>query len=328
MLTVKAKPRVPTEMTGSAIQPGPARVKVIYIAGRGRSGSTLIDNILGQIPGFFSGGEIALGGRRLSERGICGCGQPIHECPVWQPVLLQAFGSIERATREMLTFFTVGRQLADAAALLTGGGGGFRRRHRGTVERIDALYSSIAAKTKCRVIVDSSKFPPFGLAIGLSTKVDLYVLHVVRDPRAVAYSWLRQKPAERSAIEPLHRRQFGSAASAWRWLIANGLSEWSFAGLGERYRRVRYEDFVTAPHATLASLLEWVGEEADLPASLTESRLQLEPTHAISGNPSRFNTGSVTIRLDDEWDRSMSGLDKAVVATLTWPLRRRYGYDR
>ncbi len=315
------------ERVADAQATGQARVKVIYVAGRGRSGSTLIDNVLGQMPGFFSGGEIALGGRRLAESGLCGCGRPICACPIWKAALTRAFGDMERATHEMLTFFAVGRQVGDWPALMAGrAGSSFRRRYHDTIERMNSLYPAIAAVTGCQVIVDSSKFPPYGLALGLAATVELYVLHVVRDPRAVAYSWLRQRPAERSAAEPLHRRQFRPSMSAWRWLLANGLSERSFGAMGDRYRVVRYEDFVTAPHATLSGLLAWVGEGSAPPSSLADGRLDLEPTHAISGNPSRFNTGSVALRLDDEWKRRMRWIDKAVVSALTWPLRGRYGY--
>ena len=33
-------------------------VKVLYVAGLGRSGSTILANTLGQVEGFFSGGEL------------------------------------------------------------------------------------------------------------------------------------------------------------------------------------------------------------------------------------------------------------------------------
>ena len=34
------------------------RVKVLYIVGMGRSGSTILANSLGEVDGFFSAGEI------------------------------------------------------------------------------------------------------------------------------------------------------------------------------------------------------------------------------------------------------------------------------
>jgi len=36
--------------------------KVLFITGRGRSGSTILDNLLGQLDGFFSLGQV--NGRR------------------------------------------------------------------------------------------------------------------------------------------------------------------------------------------------------------------------------------------------------------------------
>ena len=61
---------------------------MVYIAGSGRSGSTILDNILGQIGGWASAGEL----RFLWERGVlgdrlCGCGERFSVCPFWTQVL-------------------------------------------------------------------------------------------------------------------------------------------------------------------------------------------------------------------------------------------------
>jgi hypothetical protein len=44
------------------------------------------------------------------------------------------------------------------------------------------------------------------------------------------------------------------------------------------------------------------------------------------GNPSRFVTGPVEIRSDDEWESNLKRRDSAVVTALTLPLLRFYGY--
>ena len=55
--------------------------KVLYIGGFGRSGSTLVERILGQLPGFCSAGEIVfLWQRGLIDGQLCGCGVPVPEC--------------------------------------------------------------------------------------------------------------------------------------------------------------------------------------------------------------------------------------------------------
>ena len=61
--------------------------KVLYIGGFGRSGSTLVERILGQLPGFCSAGEIVfLWQRGLIDGQLCGCGVPVPECEFWSRV--------------------------------------------------------------------------------------------------------------------------------------------------------------------------------------------------------------------------------------------------
>lgn len=68
-------------------------MKVLYIGGTGRSGSTILDQILGQLDGFFAVGELSqIWERGLVSRRKCGCGMPVPECPVWSPILARAFG--------------------------------------------------------------------------------------------------------------------------------------------------------------------------------------------------------------------------------------------
>jgi uncharacterized protein YndB with AHSA1/START domain len=46
----------------------------------------------------------------------------------------------------------------------------------------------------------------------------------------------------------------------------------------------------------------------------------------VSGNPSRFKTGNIDLRPDEEWKVKMRGADKNVVTALTAPLLLKYGY--
>ena len=73
-----------------------ANLNLIYIGGYGRSGSTLLDRMLGQLDDVCAVGEL----RHIWERGLvedqlCGCGTPFWQCPFWSLVLEEAFGSIE-----------------------------------------------------------------------------------------------------------------------------------------------------------------------------------------------------------------------------------------
>ncbi|MGH2812195.1 MAG: hypothetical protein ACRDI1_05730, partial [Actinomycetota bacterium] len=68
-------------------------VRVLYIGGAGRSGSTLLDLMLGQLPGFFAAGELKyVWDRGLLRNELCGCGSSFRECPFWTAVGTEAFG--------------------------------------------------------------------------------------------------------------------------------------------------------------------------------------------------------------------------------------------
>src|SRR5215212_6026745 len=67
-------------------------VDVVFIAGFGRGGSTLLAQIMGQLPRFVSVGELRhLWLRGAVENQLCGCGQPFRECTFWGAVAQQGF---------------------------------------------------------------------------------------------------------------------------------------------------------------------------------------------------------------------------------------------
>src|SRR5262245_18916217 len=65
---------------------------VVFIAGFGRSGSTLLAQVFGELPGFVSVGELRhLWLRGAAENQLCGCGTPFQECSFWKSVADNGF---------------------------------------------------------------------------------------------------------------------------------------------------------------------------------------------------------------------------------------------
>ncbi len=150
-----------------------------------------------------------------------------------------------------------------------------------------------------------------------------FAVHLVRDPRAVAFSWQREKyyPA---FGEPMQR--FGPIHSALSWDVRNAASELVTRQLGPRALRIRYEDFVLQPRATIQAILKLAGESPERLPFVDERTLALESAHTVMGNPSRFLTGHVEIQADAEWVSHLQRGDRLLVTLLTAPLLRRYGY--
>jgi hypothetical protein len=157
--------------------------------------------------------------------------------------------------------------------------------------------------------------------------VDLHVVHLVRDPRAVAHSWLRPLVTDPDGRTSMPR--FGAARSAVLWLTMNVAVEWVAWRLGLRYVRIRYEDLVRDPARIVGQLRSRVLEDAGLDvadAGLTDDEgVDLDVVHSISGNPMRFRQGRMSVVEDIDW-KAGSSSRKAIVAAITFPLRRRYGY--
>jgi len=305
-------------------------VKVLYIVGAGRSGSTIVDNVLGQIPGFFSAGEIVYFWQRMLLEGRrCGCGSAGDECEVWSRVIEQLGDPDEATVNLMVERARSEMRIRHVPLMLTSRGMARTREHLGPEyrDRLGSLYRSIAAVTGAEVVVDSSKFPGYGGVVADLPDVDMRVLHLVRDSRAVAYSWMRKK-AQPDTDAIAHMMQRRARTVAPRWMTANLASEALWRRTPERYVRVRYEDFVADPQVTLNGALQSLGMDPLPDGIIDDGYVHLGTNHTVSGNPSRFATGAVRLRVDDEWETKMSPKDFRLVTAVTWPLLARYGYPR
>jgi hypothetical protein len=178
------------------------------------------------------------------------------------------------------------------------------------------------------VIVDSSKRSSYAVFLSLLPFADLRVVHLVRDSRAVAYSWARRKESPAVVGGRLMPRMSPAKASR-AWSVQN--YSYDFLSGFARLSRLRYEDFVNDPTFYLAETLMRVGfdDEADSLHDVVRGReISLSVDHTVSGNPARFRTSNIELQPDEEWRVKMRGADRNVVTALTAPLLLKYGYLR
>jgi hypothetical protein len=306
-------------------------VTVLYIAGFGRSGSTLLDRILGSTPGLHSGGELgAVWVRGLVEERLCSCGICFSDCPFWQAVVNNAFSSlpaheVDAIVRYMdrvlpvqkmwrlLTHRTRQKLVSSAPANFLG--------------MTTRLYQGVRDVSTRQVVVDSSKSPTYLLLLAQVSSVNVHVVHLVRDPRAVAHSWQRPRVAEPDGRSSMPR--FGAVKSAVLWLIINVAVEWTARQLDFPYVRVRYEDLVQGSSQIVGQLRSEVLTDPEFKfkeaGHLDDEDNDLGVVHSISGNPMRFRQGRMSIAEDVDWKGGPRSR-RAIVAAVTFPLRWRYGY--
>lgn len=300
-------------------------VTVVYIAAHSRSGSTLLDRMLGQIESFRSVGEL----RHLWQRGVvegqpCGCGLPLAECPFWTAVLRSAFGTVDRTRgtaiaaqlRKVDRVWRLDR-LARAHMLGTAGSPALRP----VLEVLSGLYTALQQASGASVIVDSSKAPSYGFLLSLVPGIRVHVVHLVRDSRGVAYSRLR-----RNSRGELHWKSEDLlvAKTALEWSAVNGLSRALKTTLP--YSLVRYEDLVGDPAATLRGIAAGCGHPGVELPFLQGSRVLLGTDHTVSGNEMRFDRGWIELKHDDEWRRRLRGRHRLILNAMNWPWLATYRY--
>ncbi|MGH2806089.1 MAG: sulfotransferase [Actinomycetota bacterium] len=298
-------------------------MKVLYILGRGRSGSTILGNVIGAVPGFFSAGELRyLWDPVVIWQSPCGCGVPIAECAVWATIL----GRLDDVDLEQVVAWQheIVRETNIYRLLDARGGRSWPalRRYAAVTER---LYRTIVDVTGCDVIVDSSKRPSYAAFIRRLEDCDPYFIHLARDPRASAYSWLGRRYVSPHGGEVPRRNAIDSTL---RWNLLNLGSETLLKRVaGERQMYLRYEDFVAAPLETVTDVCALVGE-SDRPLPFIDERtVMLDANHTIAGNPSRFSSGRLELRDTAEWRTQQDRVSRWLATVVALPYLRRYGYS-
>lgn len=336
-------------------------VKVLAIAGLGRSGSTILDLVLGNHPHIESVGEVenlirtgwisreslsGIGPKRL-RRPICTCGKrldvlyvdhPDEACPFWSRVRREW---IERADPESIESYPKLQndfELKRRWPRLL-----YEKRTRTASFRsyaglTRAFFESIRAVSGKPVIVDSSKLPVRAFAHSLVPGIDLYVVHLVRDGRGIVIShrksyrgdipistiWNQEGHPMWKAVD---RRRVLYLLSVVRWTVQNLAAEWVCARLGpKRAMRLRYEDFVADPSGALERIGSLIELDLAEVAEAASSGKPMETGHNVGGNKTK-KSGIITLRPDaQEWRTALSPAEHRLSRMLMGWLMRRYGY--
>ena len=97
------------------------------------------------------------------------------------------------------------------------------------------------------IIVDASKLVSYAYLLRRVEGIDVYLLHLVRDPRGTAFSWSRRRTRTDRGEGSAEMGRESPVKSAVLWDVWNAAAQWCWRRTPQRYVRVRYEDFVADP---------------------------------------------------------------------------------
>ncbi len=307
------------------------RIKVLFIAGSGRSGSTLLSRMLNEIDGFFSAGELRNvwdGGMR--QNWLCGCGVPFGDCEFWRRVMAEIFNceldlepeDVHRLARTLNRNvhlpFLAWHRLRSAA---------FDSNVQRYTEVLAHLYRAIHEQVAGDVIVDASKQPNQAYLLSRIPEIDLHVVHLVRDSRAVAYSWQRKKLFHDIHWEKAYMTRYNPIRIGLVWNMMTYFSG-LLDGKCSSFSILHYDDFVSDPRKSVDRIATQLGLPNPDLSFLDHDAVELGIIHAFSGNPNRFDRGTIRIKPDEEWKERMPKSHKLLVASLTFPYLMKHGLVR
>ncbi|MDR8390255.1 hypothetical protein NC796_03825 [Aliifodinibius sp. S!AR15-10] len=219
-------------------------INVIYIAGNGHSGSTLLDIILGSNDECFSAGELKAITRDTIMQEYCSCKKIISDCEVWSEViqLWQANCEVDyqqyqnlrlRFERNKSTLRTLFNRMWPS--------NDFDKYCEATLQ----LFQALRKVTGKSVIIDSSKSPQ-RIAV-LSRIVDLRVIHLCRDFTGVLNSAKKSSSKDiKAGIE-----KDNPASRTWKvvvdWIVTNIATE--IFCIGVNSSKVFYKNYVHNPES-------------------------------------------------------------------------------
>lgn len=255
-------------------------MRVIYIAGTSHSGSTLLDLMLNAHPAIFASGELLKLNRQLtirkSRKGTpapCSCGAvSLWECPFWS--------AVDRRTRE-----TSGKSLVDLDML-------DYRALDGASAPNAVVFKAVADVSGKNFVVDSSKLPGRLSYLMRLTELDVYPVHLVREPKG--------------QINSVARKHGGFFKHILRYELVHEQIRRALKSVPHSV--VHYEDLVRDPKSALQSILQPLGLDFD-PRQLDWAEAE---KHEVAGNHMRFDSSSELV-LDESWRQSLSPLKQRAI---------------
>lgn len=313
---------------------------VLFIASASRSGSTLLDLMLGSHPQGVSTGEVRrLQGFVLQDKSLlsldgedypltCSCGKRVMECPFWREVE-RRFGASFADTIFKTKQKRIWKSLV-MAVYLAGGPGLIRmlarvwpplRKEMKIGLNCVRLHKAVCSVAGASFVVDSSKSIYHYILLHSAAPYMMRLIVLVRDGRGVAYSMVRGSRARQ--WKQMSLPPFVQASKQWVTTTRCILLLSRRTSSSDRMI-IRYEDLCKDPEKLIYELMKkW-----RLPPC--ENAFQKTPRdrHIIGGSPSIRFEGSVSvIQADDSWKEALKPQDLAAFERIAGRFNRKLGYN-
>jgi hypothetical protein len=181
------------------------------------------------------------------------------------------------------------------------------RPERDSARSLAQALARLADQTGSSLFIDSSKDPSEFLRLALLPSRVIVPVHLIRDPRAVAWSGFR-----RTGTDPIN--------IARHWARLNRTIAWLRHLISVYpWHLVRYEEFCRDPSSVRRRLLAAAGRTDDVEISGTVS-------HAMGGSPGFCLEAGRAIVLDERWKAEMPEALQRDIMKIVGGTAQSFGY--
>lgn len=305
--------------------PMQADCKYVYVMGRGHSGSTVLDALLGNANDARGIGEVVAG---IDGTHPCSCGASVDECLYWQEVRRQFGKCSDFSWKQMVNRIAGEAHIFNFARVLAASESSqFVRETRRSIRDVAQSIRDVSAAS---CIVDSSKELSRGLFLARFLP-EARVIHLVRNPRRMLASNLHRLRDGTGFVFLRHRFQSRTLAplilglSALSWTVGNLLCELTSRLAPSRVLRVRYEDLCANPAQELRRISAFTELNLTSVIDAIEDRESLPIQHKLAGNR-MAKQGEFIFEPERSEARSLPNSIQWIGQALTWPLACLYDY--
>ena len=297
------------------------KTKVVYLTGFWFSGATILGRSLKSSEDAIYVGEIRdFWTKGFGKNEQCSCGVSFNDCKFWQEVTneyIKSFPSddIEKISKELSELERTKNYFKLKKFIKNKDDNYVEQLLDTYLKHSEKLYECISKVSGKNIIVDSSRLPGRLLALSLSTKIEMFPIYIIRDPRGVINSLIKKD-----------FRNYGEIRTSvfnhiLTWNVKNLLSLDSVKILNSRDTLyLWYKNFTRNP----AQVLEKIKKKLNCTLNYEEENgkvsLYLEPGHVFTGNRSRHDTGRITIAEDVKWKKELNLPRKVLISVTSLPL--------
>ncbi len=310
-------------------------VKYLQICSAGRSGSTLLDLLLGSHSNIFSMGEIAHLTKNISLNSQCSCGVQVTKCRFWcsvinelnsrikldiyhnpysfdlgyiRPVIIKdvfhdhAGYKFRRWLFAALSYYRLKYNLSFADCILSP----LKRSHRNTF----MLYDAVRKISGRQIVVDSTKEYQRATWLYKSAPEKTRIILLTRDGRGVLCSSLKKGAVRLKEAVANWQRYYKRAVP----VLENNIDP-------THIFQVKYEELTHNPQMVLQQICDFIG----LTFEMSMLDFAQYPHHITNGNNMRFAKNS-DIRADNAWQEKLSAADLDYFHHAAGNINKKLGY--